>query len=261
MASMSGGWPRFIKTFDEWREGKARDCGTKGFSGNWMDARTGQGGHGNGLGNGRRSWARLAGQSPGGDIEILFEECDPGQPGHQRILAPPSHVPPGQQQRDEPVGGQAPADCLRRHLRHRHRASAGPPVWQWQCASSRATTCQSSCSMPWSPNRVSGTSHCAQQYPPLGRPRSPRSGQMRAIPPTRPRSPLSAAYCSPRGPSTPRSPVSTIIQARLRPRRSDDQPNTSRCSTASSTFTCSSSASRAPAPPEAAFSSLSSAAN
>jgi hypothetical protein len=58
MASTSDGWPQFIKTFDEWRERKARESGGKGFPGGGMDARTGQGGDNNGLRSSARSGGR-----------------------------------------------------------------------------------------------------------------------------------------------------------------------------------------------------------
>jgi hypothetical protein len=55
----------------------------------------------------------------------------PGQARHQGVLAPPGHVPLGEQHRDERAGQQALADRLRRPgRRHRRRdpAAAGPPV-------------------------------------------------------------------------------------------------------------------------------------
>jgi len=58
MASTSDGWPQFVKTFDEWRERKAQEGGGRGFSGGWMDARTGQGDNSNGLRSSARSGGR-----------------------------------------------------------------------------------------------------------------------------------------------------------------------------------------------------------
>jgi hypothetical protein len=55
MASTGDGWPQFIKSFDEWRERKAREGDGRGFFGGWMDARTGQGGNSNGLRSSARS--------------------------------------------------------------------------------------------------------------------------------------------------------------------------------------------------------------
>ena len=58
MASTSDGWPQFIKTFAEWRERKAREGDSRGFSDGWMDTRTGQGGNSNGLWSSARSGGR-----------------------------------------------------------------------------------------------------------------------------------------------------------------------------------------------------------
>jgi hypothetical protein len=76
MATTNDGWPKFIKTFDEWRGRRAREGGSgKGLAADWVDARPGQGGNGNG--NGWKSRARSAGQLPGGDIGALVSQRDP----------------------------------------------------------------------------------------------------------------------------------------------------------------------------------------
>ncbi len=57
------GWPSFMDGIDE-RRRKAREGSGKEFFGDWMDARTGQGGNSNGVG----SSARSGGPPESGDI-------------------------------------------------------------------------------------------------------------------------------------------------------------------------------------------------
>jgi hypothetical protein len=66
MASTSDGWPKFIKTFHEWRERKPQEgWGTRNFFGSWMDqargastSRRSQAGLGGDVG--QRSWTVLS---------------------------------------------------------------------------------------------------------------------------------------------------------------------------------------------------------
>ena len=66
------------------------------------------------------------GHRRGGDLRAV-----PGQPGQQRVQAPPGRIPLAPCLRDERIGQKALADRLRRPRRHhrgRHRAPARPPV-------------------------------------------------------------------------------------------------------------------------------------
>jgi hypothetical protein len=60
------GWPRFTDGIDERRQ-KAREGSSKEFSADWVEARPGQGGNGNGL----RSPTRSAGPPEDGDISYM----------------------------------------------------------------------------------------------------------------------------------------------------------------------------------------------